>query len=117
MLRPVLFHVRARDEVRGLSRLVRIELGSALMALQRGFNLGMPHSRPMPTIGAGVEELRLRDQSGQYRVFFLRKAAAGIFVLSAFQKKTQQTPQAEINVAKRRLKEMLDEYKEDVDGR
>ncbi len=60
MLRPVLFHVRAREEVRALPRDVRLKLGSALMALQRGFNLGLPVSRPMPIVMQGAEELRVR---------------------------------------------------------
>jgi phage-related protein len=38
-IRPVLFHWRAKDEVRVLPRDVRVKLGTALMALQRGFNL------------------------------------------------------------------------------
>jgi phage-related protein len=58
------------------------------MALQRGFNLGMPLSRPMPVVGPGVEELRLRDESGHNRLF----------------------------LAKRRLKEMLNAH-EEVGGR
>jgi hypothetical protein len=54
-IRPVLFHWRAKDEVRALSRDVRVKLGTALMALQRGFNLAMPLSRPMPEVPTAVE--------------------------------------------------------------
>ena len=116
MLRPVLFHVRAQEEVRSLPRDVRVKLGYALMSLQRGFNLGMPLSRPMPIVGPGVEELRLRDESGQYRLFYFRKSAAGILVMRAFHKKSPQTPRAEIELARRRLKEMLNAH-EEVGGR
>lgn len=63
MLRPVLFHVRAREEVRALPRDVRLKLGSALMALQRGFNLGLPISRPMPIVMQGAEELRVLHEN------------------------------------------------------
>ena len=99
-----------------MPRDVRLKLGSALMALQRGFNLGMPLSRPMPTLRIGVEELRLRGESGHYRVFYYRKAVAGILVPRAFQKKTSATPRAEIELTRRRLREMLNEYEEGVDG-
>lgn len=114
MLRPVVFHLRARDEIRDFPREVRLKLGSALLALQRGFSLGLPVSRPMHIVAPGVEELRLRGESGQYRVFCYRKARAGILVPRAFQKKTPETPRSEIVLARRRLLEMLNEYEEDA---
>jgi phage-related protein len=61
----------------------------------------------MPTVGTGVEELRIRDQSGIYRVFYYVKLVRGILVFHAFMKKTQKTPQREIDLGKKRLKEML----------
>lgn len=114
MLRPVVFHVRAKEEVRELPRDVRLKLGRALFALQRGFNLGLPVSRPMPVVMQGAEELRLRGASGQYRVFCYRKARAGILVPRAFQKKTPETPPSEIELARRRLTEMLHEQEHDL---
>ena len=79
------------------------------MALQRGFSLGMPLSRPMPEVARGVEEVRLRDEAGQYRVFVHRKAGEDILVLRAFRKKSAQTPSSELRIARRRLKELTDE--------
>ena len=61
-----------------------------------------------------LEELRLRGESGQYRVFCYRKARAGILVPRAFQKKTPETPRSEIALARRRLLEMLNEYEKDA---
>ena len=113
MLRPVVFHIRAKEEIRAWPRDVRLKLGSALFALQRGFNLGLPVSRPMPVVMAGVDELRLRGESGQYRVFCYRKARAGLLLPRAFHKKTPETPQSEIELARRRLTEMLHEFEED----
>jgi phage-related protein len=107
------FHIRAKEEIRALPRDVRLKLGSALLGLQRGFNLGLPLSRPMPVVMPGVEELRLRGESGQYRVLCYRKAKAGILVPRAFHKKTQETPLSEIEIARRRLTEMLHEYEKD----
>jgi phage-related protein len=107
------FHIRAKEEVRALPRDVRLRLGSALLALQRGFNLGPPVSRPMPVVMPGVEELRLRGESGQYRVFCYRKSRAGILVARVFHKKSQETPLSEIALARRRLTEMLHENEQD----
>jgi phage-related protein len=113
VLRPVVFHVRAKEEIRALPRDVRLKLGSALLALQRGFNLGLPLSRPMSVVMPGVEELRLRGESGQYRVFCFRKAGAGILVARVFHKKSRETPLSEIALARRRLMEMLHELAQD----
>ena len=66
----------------------------------------MPLSRPMPSIGRGVHELRFRDRTGIYRVIYLLAGAGTIWLLHAFTKKTQATPQQNIETAKRRLKEV-----------
>ena len=48
----------------------RLEVGLLLRQLQQGENIGMPHSRPMPSIGRGCHELRLRDESKNWRVIY-----------------------------------------------
>jgi phage-related protein len=68
----------------------------------------MPNSRPMPAVAAGVSELRLRGQDGIFRVFYYTAAPQGVLVFHAFVKKTQQTPPLEIDLARKRLKELLD---------
>ena len=60
----------------------------------------------MPSIGPGVREIRVRDISGAYRVIYLTNIGETIFVLSAFIKKAQATPQREIELARKRLKEL-----------
>jgi len=69
----------------------------------------MPLSRPMSSVASGVEELRVRDRSGAYRVFYYTRLADSVLIVHAFVKKTQQTPPHEIVLAQKRLKEMLDE--------
>ena len=69
----------------------------------------MPLSRPMPSVGPGVSELRLRSEDGQFRVFYFTANEEGILVLHAFVKKTQQTSLSDIQLARKRLKEMQDE--------
>ncbi|MBK9167797.1 MAG: type II toxin-antitoxin system RelE/ParE family toxin [Bryobacterales bacterium] len=83
-------------------------MGKALYLLQVGESLGMPLSRPMPVVAPGVSELRLRSGDGQFRTFCFVDNTNGILVLHAFVKKTQQTPPAEIAIARRRLKELID---------
>jgi phage-related protein len=86
-----------------------MSIGHAIWELQRGFGLTMPLSRPMAAIGPGVHELRVRDVSGAYRVFYYVRDVRGILVFHAFAKKSQKTPREEIETGRRRLKEMLNE--------
>jgi phage-related protein len=61
----------------------------------------------MPTIGRGVEEVRIRDDTGNYRVLYTARLADAVYVLHAFQKKTQRTSQRDIETAKVRFREMM----------
>ena len=64
----------------------------------------------MPGIAIGVYELRIKDISGQYRVFYYTKMKNDILVFHFFKKKTQTTPKKEIETAKQRLKSMKGLY-------
>ena len=107
-MRPVVFHPKARDAIRAFPRAIRDRLGKALFLLQVGEQPGMPLSRPMPSVAPGVSELRLHSGDGQYRTFYFTASAKGILVPHAFVKKTQQTPPSEIQLARKRLKELQD---------
>lgn len=100
-------HPKARDEIREFSKGVRRDIGELLFKLQLGVNIGLPDARPMPDIRQGAYELRLKDDAGIYRVFYFLKSEKGILVFHAFTKKTQKTPQGEIELGRRRLTEML----------
>lgn len=108
-VKPAVFHPQARAAIRRFPDAARLGLGQAVWDLQRGVRLGMPLSRPMPTVAPGVEELRIRDVGGAFRVFYYLRSVRGVLVFHAFEKKTQKTPQREIATGQRRLKEMLDE--------
>jgi len=63
--------------------------------------------KPVPDIGKGVEEIRVRDQSGIYRVVYTARLADAIYVLHAFQKKTMQTSNEDIAIARKRFKKLM----------
>jgi phage-related protein len=59
----------------------------------------------MPSIGRGVEELRVWDDSGTYRVIYVARMAEAVFVLHAFQKKTRATSRRDVELARKRYAE------------
>lgn len=82
---------------------VRKEAGYQLHRVQSGLE---PNDwKSMATIGAGVREIRLHA-GGAYRVIYLARFEEEIYVLHAFEKKTQQTRQQDIELARSRLKEV-----------
>jgi len=81
----------------------RIEAGFLLRQLQAGGLLGMPHSRPMPSIGRHCHELRIQDAAQTWRIVY-RVDADAIVIAEVFSKKQQSTPAAVIQVSKDRLR-------------
>ena len=86
------------------SQAARLEAGYLLRKLQRREILGMPHSRPMPSIGSRCHELRINDESATWRIVY-RLNADAIVILEVFSKKSRATPKAVIDACKRRLKD------------
>lgn len=84
-----------------LGSAVRRHAGFLLWQVQTGVALPFPINRPMPSIGAGVHELRLSDESGDFRIVYAVRAH--IVVLGVFAKKSRATPKKEIDACKRRL--------------
>ena len=66
----------------------------------------------MTTIGQGVKEIRIRDEAGTFRVVYLAKLADAIYVLHCFQKKTQETSQKDIRLARKRYKDLMKEQQQ-----
>jgi phage-related protein len=81
----------------------RIEAGFLLRQIQRGENLGLPHSRPMPSIGGRCQELRIQDRTLTWRIV-LRIDEDAVVILEVFSKKTASTPDRVIDACKVRLK-------------
>ncbi|MDX2252057.1 MAG: type II toxin-antitoxin system RelE/ParE family toxin [Nitrospira sp.] len=106
-MKSVTFHPKALAFIRKQTPAIKQEIGEALRDVQKGIRLGLPLSRPMPTIASGAHELRIRDSTMAIRVFYFVAIAETIAVFHGFQKQTQQTPRHEIDLGRQRLKEVL----------
>lgn len=83
----------------------RHDAGYQLDRVQRG---EQPDDfKPMPSIGKGVEELRVWDDSGTYRVIYTARLADAVYVLHAFQKKTQTTAKRDVELARKRYTDLI----------
>lgn len=81
------------------------DVGYQLDKVQRG---EQPDDfKPMPSIGKGVEEIRVWDDSGTYRVIYTARIADAVYVLHAFQKKTQATSRRDVDIAKERFAKLM----------
>jgi phage-related protein len=86
------------------STTARMEAGFLLRQLQRGVRLGMPQSRPMPTVDKRCHELRIIDQNVSWRIIYAIEPDA-IIILEVFAKKTGRTPRRIIELCKKRLRD------------
>ena len=106
-MKSITFHPKALAFIRDQSPAIKREIGEALRDVQKGIRLGLPLSRPMPTVASGAHELRVRSTTTAIRVFYFVKLADTIVVFHGFKKKTQKTPTQEIAVGQQRLQEVL----------
>lgn len=86
------------------SQKARIEAGYSLRKLQQGEMIGLPLSRPMPTIGKHCHELRIVDENVTWRIIY-RIDSDAIIILEVFSKKTRETPKNIIEICQKRLKQ------------
>lgn len=106
-MKPIRFAGDALAELRAFPQAARHDAGYQLHKVQCG---GQPDDfKPMPDIGKGVEELRVRDATGAYRVIYTARLANAIYVLHAFQKKTQRTAPVNVELARKRFKQVMRE--------
>jgi len=103
-MRSVTFHGDSLDRLRDFPEEARREAGHELHQVQQGRD--PMHWRPMPTVGAGVREIRIRDGGGAYRVIYIASLADAIHVLHAFEKKSQKTAQRDLDLAAKRLRQL-----------
>ena len=80
----------------------RLEAGFLLRQLQRGLPIGMPHSRPMPSVSKNVHELRIRSADANWRIIY-RADPDALVILEVFAKKSRSTPKKVIKNCVQRL--------------
>ncbi len=103
--KPVIFLGSTLDNLRDFPEDARTDCGYQLDKVQSG---EQPDDfKPMVAVGKGVEEIRVRDDNGIYRVIYAARVEEAVYVLHAFQKKTEKTSQKDIDLAKMRFKEMM----------
>lgn len=109
-MKDIAFLGTSLDDIRDFPDDIKQDTGYQLHLVQMG---EMPQDfKYMPSIGSSVVEIRLKDADGIYRVIYTAKFADVVYVLHAFTKKTQKTPQADINLAKSRLKALINDLKD-----
>ena len=91
----------SHEQIREFPDDAKRDVGYQLDRVQHG--LQPDDFKPMPTIGKGVEEIRVRDDNSAYRLIYTARLADAIYVLHAFQKKTQSTSKRDIELAKQRF--------------
>jgi phage-related protein len=105
--KPVEFRGSALDDLRAFPAAARREAGHQLDQIQHGRE---PDDwKPMNTVGRGVREIRIRDAAGTFRVLYVAKFDDAVYVLHCFQKKTQKTSKADLNLAAQRYRDLLKE--------
>ncbi len=105
--KPVEFRGGSLDDLRAFPLAARREAGHQLDKVQHGQE---PDDwKPMNTVGQGVKEIRIRDATGSFWMIYLAKLADAVYVLHCFQKKTDKTSKADLDLASKRYRELLKE--------
>ena len=102
--KPINWVGTSRDDVCSFPEDARRKVGFQLRAVQRGEN--PTDFKPMSTIGKGVYEIRIRTEDA-YRIFYVARFEEAVYVLHAFQKKTQKTAKQDIQIGQQRYQQMI----------
>jgi phage-related protein len=103
------FKGSSRDDLREFPVDARREAGYQLDRVQNG--LEPEDFKPMPDVGSGAHEIRIRDEAGIFRVIYVAKFEDAVYVLHCFQKKTQRTAKIDLDLASKRYAELVKERK------
>ena len=106
-MKRISFVDRSLNDLKQFPEDARREVGYQLDKVQRGIE--PTDWKPMKMVGAGVTEIRIKDDQGIYRVIYISKYANTVFVLHAFKKKSQKTAKKDLEIARKRLKVVIQE--------
>ena len=101
-MKPVRFAGSAREDLAAFPEAARQTAGYELFMVQVGREPS--DFKPMPVVGPGVYEIRVRERAGAFRVIYVARFDEAVYVLHAFQKKTPKTSRLDIEVARRRYR-------------
>ena len=102
-MRALVFVGTAKDGLSAFPEVARRRAGYELFMLQVGRE---PDDwKPMPSVGAGACEIRVRDQAGAFRVIYVARFGSAVYVLHAFQKKSRKTSRTDLALSKQRYRE------------
>lgn len=104
--KPIVWAGTSLDDIRAFPEDARRLVGQHLRLVQQG--LEPPDWKPLPSIGLGVTEIRIHTRV-EHRVFYIAKFREAIYMLHAFQKATRKTDKTDIDLAKRRLGQLIRE--------
>lgn len=108
-MRTLVFIGNALQDLRSFPTTARREAGYQLDRLQNGLEPG--DWKPMASVGSGVEEIRIRDASGAFRILYIARFADAVYVLHCFRKKSQKTGKLDLQLAAKRYGELMRERK------
>ena len=103
-LARIVWHGNTLDLIRCFPDAARQDVGYQLQRVQKG--LGPRDWKPVSSVGAGVVEIRIHVEN-EYRVLYLARHSEAIHVLHAFVKKKQATRKANIEIARKRFRELM----------
>jgi len=106
-MKNVRFVDSSLDDLKNFPASARRGAGFELNNVQAG--LQPSDWKPLSTVGAGVAEIRINDEAGIYRVIYVAKFEEAVYVLHAFEKKTQKTRRSDIDLARARYKALARE--------
>lgn len=111
MTKPVRFEGDALDELRTFPDAAREAAGFQIYLVELGRD---PDDwKPMKTIGPGVREIRIAEDGDQFRIIYVAKFEEAVYVLHAFEKKTQKTPKRNLDLATARFKALQQRRRKD----
>ena len=105
--KPLKFCGSSLKNLRALPDYTRQEAGHQLHQVQIG--LEPDDWKPMNSVGQGVNEIRIWDTAGTFRVLYVAKFADAVYVLHCFQKKSEQTSKADLDLAVKRYRDLIKE--------
>ncbi len=104
--KPLIWLGDSRETIRCFPDDIRKIAGFQLWRVQRGLE---PNDwKPMPSVGLGVQEIRIRT-GAEHRVLYVAKFAEAVYILHAFEKQTRRTPKADLDLARQRLHALINQ--------